>query len=234
MPLNNFTGNIVSTKQFINDLSDRCKNFGPYLPLRGRNPFPSWVTNLSFRNANRDYYIQQRIMLQNTLFNNTSNGEGIYFFISSKAERYPYYYIGISRKGANYRIHERISEHLLEKDWIFFCLANENESNNYIDEVMKYYGEGKYPGKKDEYSRHYSALKKISGISSIAFISHPTLTHDDWEAIESFFITTNKPPANHKKLDEDLTSSQYKPYNQIYLEVESKLSKLILEKNVNS
>jgi hypothetical protein len=229
-----FFGNIVSTKQFIKDISDRCKTYGPYLPLRGRNPFPSWVTNLSFRNDNRKFYTNQKIVLRNTLFNNTSNGEGIYFFISSKTEQFPYYYIGISRKGAKYRVHERIKEHLLEKDWIFFCLANEKESKNYFYEVMRFYGDGGYPEKKDEYNRHFSALKKISEISSIAFISHPTLTHNDWEAIESYFVTTYQPPANYMKLNENLLSPVLIPYKPLYLEVKSELSKLIFQNDVNS
>jgi hypothetical protein len=229
-----YFGNTVSTKQFIKDISDRCNTYGPYLPLRGKNPFPSWVTNLGFRNDNRDFYTNQRIILQNTLFNNTSNGEGIYFFISSKTERFPYYYIGISRKGSNYRIHERISEHLLEKDWIMFCLANPHERDNYFAEVMKFYGEGKYPKKKDEYIRHFNALSQVSGISSIAFISHPTLTHDDWEAIESHFVTTYKSPANCMKLNENLLSPTLAPYVSFYSEVKSLLSKLIFQNDVNT
>ncbi|GEM_PF-5414825 len=217
-------GNIVSLKQFVNGIKESQSYDPQALPLRPKGSYPDWVDQEEARNYNKSNYRKLRNEYSCELFGTKGDSAGLYFICSSHKDN-PFYYIGLSKN-----LIDRVDKHLLTKDYYFFMLAFPNNKTKYYNEAKRFYFEDgqKYDGKYDEFERQYRALEKASGINSIAWVSNSLYNSDDWERLESFFVTTYQPPGNGTKLNENLTSSGFAPYRNKFEAVRDYLYKNLI------
>ncbi len=140
---------------------------------------------------------------------------GIYFLFDYYNSTVKFYYIGISgtKRNPNRPLWERIEEHLKNKDIIFYSIAFPERIEIYRNETKIFYEDGNYSGKKDEYKRQFDALK-VTTIKYIAWISHTIFDYATWDAVETFFISQKRPPANFKKIDAS-PNMQYSPQFEV-------------------
>ncbi len=229
---NTMNGNIYTVGSLIDGIKDSPSLEPELMPLRQkRPPYPDWVDKLDARLINELHWSALRKVFINKLFfGHSGNEPGLYFFHSSLNEKYPFYYIGTSKKGNSYNVKNRVSEHLLEKDYYFYMLAYPNNKLKYYKEAERFYfapGE-KYANKINEYARQYHALDKVSAVSSVAWITNSNFNENDWDAVESFFVTTYKPPANGAKKSEPLEFPPLSNYKSKFEEAENYLFNIII------
>jgi len=148
-------GNIYPVKMLIEGIRNSPSSDPTKLPLRQKGQvYPEWVDKIESRLGNKSYWKNLRSLFCNKLFGAQGNEPGLYFFVSSINEKYPFYYIGISTEGKSYNVSDRVDEHLLEKDYYFYMLAQPNNKIVYHEEALKFYfahGQ-KYHKKIDEFA----------------------------------------------------------------------------------
>jgi len=210
-----FRGKMVAIDGFIKGIRLIQSSHPEALPLRSQYSFDDPYR--SEREKNRSQYnLLKDKLIDEKLFINEQDQEGIYFFIEKKDGHVNYYYIGISGTRAHQKnaLRERLRKHLLTFDYIFYSIAYPESNDTYLKECLACYGSGKYKKYANTYKHQFHALTE-SGITHILWISSSLLDYTLWDHVETYFVSKYKPGANQKKLNKKPPNEHVRIYNQV-------------------
>jgi hypothetical protein len=222
-------GNIVSVESFL----QRIRNFDSpnreALPQRSQRDII--IDSLrQARDVNSNLYLSAKDnFIDDRLFKNYPDIPGIYFFLKLENSVYNFFYIGISGTidGQLEYLRERLRKHMITFDYFFYTLAFPNNYQTYYDDCIRFYGSGIYKGKMKTYKRQFEAIDKVK-FNYIAWIGGSDFDIKTWDAVESHFITTYKPPANGSKLNKKLIIPPLSHYKSKFEETKNHLFNTII------
>lgn len=226
-----FSCHVTGVQSLLHGIRNSPSGNPEALPLRGaknERP-PAWASDPISRGFNQTHCSKLRKMFLEELNLSISSGlNGLYFFLKQLPNAPQYYYIGKSNNLAR-----RIgTEHLKNKDFIFYSICYPQNREYYLDEVLKFYGsKRKYAKFKGEYIRESACLTRVS-FDTIAWVGCNEWPMTTWEGTETHFIASEvyKPCCNVSEKN----ATPPEQFRQEFNAVEAVLNRLLDNKKTNS